>query len=313
MAVEVKLPIITSYGIYNGLEINEGVIDTIIFNWNTDPKPIPVKIGHIQPDNESKEKELADGVITTLFKENGELWCIAKLPYDIYKYLLEGRLIATSPEIRVEMINDKEKNYFLVGLALLGSSEPAIPTNYIVKFSKDTPFKKVKEEVLYYSHFKRSDWTEDDVYFTTEWDKEQAMKKIVEEKGWETLARCCLAVIYKQGEDTAEYPEAFARYKFPFAELRDGRLVINSKAVATAKAYLSGARGIEVNEELADLVEPLVEYLDGLVQKAREKMEEKELNKKDDVLFKKIFKEEEDDLKVKLVKAFENFGLKIRR
>ncbi|MEM0472613.1 MAG: hypothetical protein QXX84_06935 [Sulfolobales archaeon] len=312
--VEVKLPVITSYGVFNGLEINEGVIDTIIFNWNADPKPVPVKIGHIQPDDSNKEKELADGVITSLFKENGGLWCIAKLPYETYKYLLEGRLIATSPEIRVEMLNDKEKNYFLVGLALLGNSEPAIPTNYVVKFSKETPFKKVEEEVLYYSHFRKSDWSEDDVFFTTEWDKDKAMRDVVEEKGWETLARCCLAVVYRQGEDTSEYPEAFSRYKFPFAELREGKLVINSKAVATAKAYLNGARGVEINEELADLVEPLVEYLYELVQRAREKEREREeMSKREGVLFKKVFKTEGDDLTIKIINAFEKLGLKIRR
>lgn len=255
MAVQVKLPVITEYGEFNGLKIDEGLIDTLIFNWNVEPKPLPVKIGHIFPDDQDKNKELADGIIKSIFKENGQLWALAEIPDEVYNYIVEGRLLATSPEILVEVLNDKgDKNYKLRALSLLGNSEPAIPSNYIVRFSNTPPlkmleFKKVEKDT-YYSHFRKSDWSEEDIFFTTEWDKEKAMKTIVEEKGWETLAKCCLAVQYREGEDTTEYPKAFARYKFPFAELRNGKLMINSKAVATARAYLNGARGVNVNPEL---------------------------------------------------------------
>lgn len=318
MAVQVKLPVITEYGEFNGLKIDEGLIDTLIFNWNVEPKPLPVKIGHIFPDDQDKNKELADGMIKTIFKENGQLWALAEIPDEVYQYILEGRLFATSPEIIVEVIDKGDKNYKLRALALLGNSEPAIPSNYIVRFSNTPPlkvseFKKVEKDT-YYSHFRKSDWSEDDVFITTEWDKDKAMKEIVEEKGWETLARCCLAVQYKEGEDTREYPEAFTRYKFPFAELRDGKrdrkLVINSKAVAAARAYLNGARGTNVNPELAELVEPLVEYLEELVETAK-KME-KEMSKRE-LLFKQITPTGEETVVERLIKAFENIGLKIRR
>lgn len=315
MAVQVKLPVITEYGEFNGLKIDEGLIDTLIFNWNVEPKPLPVKIGHIFPDDQDKNKELADGVIKSIFKENGQLWALAEIPDEVYNYILEGRLFATSPEILVEVLNDGgDKNYKLRALALLGNSEPAIPSNYIVRFSNTPPlkvleFKKVEKDT-YYSHFRKSDWSEEDVFFTTEWDKEKAMKTIVEEKGWETLARCCLAVQYREGEDTSTYPEAFTRYKFPFAEFRDGKLVINSKAVATARAYLNGARGVNVNPELAELVEPLVEYLEELIQKAREM--EKEMSKRE-LLFKQITPAKEETVMEKLIKAFENIGFKVRR
>lgn len=311
MAVEIKLPVITEYGTFNGLKIDEGLIDTLIFNWNVEPKPLPVKIGHIKPDDQSKDKELADGMIKTIFKQGGQLWALAEIPDEVYRYILEGRLFATSPEIIVEVLNDKgDKNYKLKGLALLGNSEPAIPSNYLIKFSNTPPlrvleFKKVEKDT-FYSHFRKSDWSEEDVLITTEWDKDKAMKEIVEKKGWETLARCCLAVLYKEGEDTSTYPEAFTRYKFPFAELKDGKLVINSKAVATAKAYLNGARGVNIQPELAELVEPLVEYLDELVQKTKEMS-------KQEVLFKQITPTETNTITERFIKAFENLGLKIRR
>lgn len=315
MAVQVKLPVITEYGEFNGLKIDEGLIDTLIFNWNVEPKPLPVKIGHIFPDDQDKNKELSDGMIKSIFKENGQLWALAEIPDEVYNYIIEGRLFATSPEIIVEILNNKgDKNYKLRALALLGNSEPAIPSNYIVRFSNTPPlkvleFKKVEKDT-YYSHFRKSDWSEEDVFLTTEWDKEKAMKTIVEEKGWEILARCCLAVQYREGEDTAEYPEALTRYKFPFAELKNGKLVINSKAVATARAYLNGARGVNVNPELAELVEPLVEYLEELVEKAKEM--EKEMSKRE-LLFKQITPAREETVMEKLIKAFENVGLKIRK
>lgn len=314
MRVEIVLPVISEEGTYNGFEINQGVIDTILFNFQVNNKPIPVKIGHINANGEDKESELADGFLKSLFQKDGGLWAVAEIPEETWKYIQEGRLFATSPEILVKVSETGEKDYELVGLALLGNSQPAIPSNYIMHFSKYAPariveFRKVSKEVEYYSHFRKSDWGVDDVYLTTEWDKDKAMKEIVEEKGWETLARCCLAVQYKQGEDTSEFPEAYSRYKFPFAELRDGKLVINSKAVATAKAYLNGARGVNVAEELADVVEPLVEYLDELVQKAREKAKEKEMDEK---LFKRITKTETSKLEV-FEKVFRLYGLKIRR
>lgn len=317
MKVEITLPVISEEGTYNGFEITQGVIDTILFNYQADPKPIPIKIGHLTPNGENKENELADGFIKSLFYNDGGLWAIAEIPEETWKYIQEGRLFATSPEILITTRETGENDYELVGLALLGNSMPAIPNNYILEFSKFTParivkFRKVEKEIEYYSHFVKSDWSEDDVLLTTEWDKDKAMKEIVEQKGWETLAKCCLAVVYQQGEDTKEYPEAFSRYKFPFAELRDDKLVINSKAVATAKAYLNGARGVNVNEELTDLIEPLVEYLDSLVQKAKEKEKEKEMSKKlNDLLFKQITKPEIKE--VELEKVFEFFGLGLKK
>lgn len=314
--MQVKLPVITSYGEFNGVKFDEAVVDTILYNHTANPKPIPVKIGHIFANGENKDLEIADGVIKSLFKEDGKLYAIAEVPDEVWRLIKENRLFATSPEIVIRQYETGETDYELVGLALLGTSQPAIPENYIViPFSDEPPFKivgfKVVEEDTFISHFKKSDWSEEDIFFTTEWDKDKAMKKIVEEKGWETLARCCLAVQYKAGEDTSEYPEAFIRYKFPFAELRDGKLMINSKAVATAKAYLNGARGANVNPELAELVEPLVEYLDGLVQKAKEKQEEMK-KEGEEVLFKRIFKQENKPDEV-ILKIFEDFGLKIRR
>jgi len=310
---EVVLPVIAESGIYNGVELNEQVIDTILFNYLANPKPIPVKIGHIFGNN-TKENEIADGVIKSLFKRDGGLYAIAEIPEQVYKLIQDKRLFATSPEIEITEYSTGEKNYTLVGLALLGNSQPAIEKNYLLVFSKNPPyaFKRVDEDT-YYSHFKKSDWSEEDVYFTTEWDKDTAMKKIVEEKGWETLARCCLAVLYKEGEDTSEYPEAFSRYKFPFAELRDGKLVINSKAVATAKAYLHGARGVNIDPELADLVEPLVEYLDELVQKAREKRDKEEMSRKrEKELFQRVVNAEvyQDRIKTAL-EVFEKLGFKV--
>jgi len=310
---ELVLPVIAEKGVYNGVELSDSVIDTILYNYIANPKPIPVKIGHIS-DNNSKENEIADGVVKSLYKQDGGLYAIVELPEETYRLISEKRLFATSPEIMITEFETGEKNYELIGLALLGNSQPAIEKNYIIHFSRHKPkIFKVVDEDTYISHFKKSDWSENDVYFTTEWNKDKAMKEIVEEKGWETLARCCLAVLYKEGEDTSEYPEAFSRYKFPFAELRDGKLVINSKAVSTAKAYLNGARGVNIDPELADLVEPLVEYLDELVQKAKEKRDKEEMSKRrEKELFQRVVSENVYQDKVKTVlEAFERLGFKI--
>lgn len=168
-----------------------------------------------------------------------------------------------------------DEGYYLHHVALLGAVPPAIKDLAIVALGDfaDVEQYALAEEPEWKSFFD-FDWPVADL--DTEWDAEEAKKRIVEKGGWELLRRCVLAVDVSDGNT----PEAFYRYAFPVCDIVDGRVKIVPKAVATAQAYLHGARGVKVSPALAKVVAPLIERLQKRIQEKREKEGEKEMSER---------------------------------
>jgi len=125
-----------------------------------------------------------------------------------------------------------------------------------------------------------------------EWDVAEARRRVFEKYGIEGLKEYCL---YKDPEAD---PENKTAYKFLVVDIVDGKPKIISKALSAALAYLHGARGVNISEEVRKKVEPKIERL----QKSKEE------NMADDELLKtkeKMTKLEADirNLKKEALKA----------
>jgi len=112
----------------------------------------------------------------------------------------------------------------------------------------------------------------------TEWDAQKAVERILQKGGYKLLAKTCLVVEFKEGEK--ELPEAKSRYSFPLADIVDGRPCWVKKAISSAKAYLNGARGVEIPEEKKRVAEEALNRLLKKLEKEVKGMDCKELEVK---------------------------------
>lgn len=87
------------------------------------------------------------------------------------------------------------------------------------------------------------------------WDVSEARRRVFEKYGIEGLKEYCL---YRDPEAD---PENKTAYKFLVVDIVDGEPKIIAKALSAALAYLHGARGVNIPEEVRRKVEPKIERL----------------------------------------------------
>jgi len=111
-----------------------------------------------------------------------------------------------------------------------------------------------------------------------EWNADKAVERILQKGGYKLLAKTCLVVEFKEGEK--DLPEAKSRYSFPLADVIDGKLCWVKKAISSAKAYLHGARGVQIPEEKKRVAEEALNKLLKKLEKEVKGMDCKELETK---------------------------------
>jgi hypothetical protein len=110
----------------------------------------------------------------------------------------------------------------------------------------------------------------------TEWDADAAKRRILEKYGYRGLREFSLYYDESEGKEKDEETglvKNLNAYKFPVVDIIDGEPHIIPKAVATGLAFIAGARGARVPEDIARAVRPKLERLRERIQKEKEKAE----------------------------------------
>jgi Skp family chaperone for outer membrane proteins len=277
----------------NGIEVSEELLNQVVENFSN---PVPITLGHPKSDSAP-----AVGFFERIEVKDG---CL----YGEYKLSPVGQILLSSgtyKNISVGIRKHPEKGYYLHHVALLGAVPPAgwdAEPLKVVKLSDEgeplevegLTFSQPKEVV---KSFAKTDW---DVCLDCEWDKNSAVKRILDKGGWELLSKCVGAVIFKEGEK--ELPQAVSRYKFPFCDVKDGKVVIVAKAVQSGLAFLNGAMGTEVDPELEKVVRPVFEKLKKRIEEVKNMSDE--LKKKLELLEAKLKEEKIARIKAEAEKKF---------
>ncbi len=281
----------------NGVEITEEILRQIVENFSN---PIPITLGHPKSDSAP-----AVGFFEKLELKEGCLYGEYKLS-PIGEILLKSR---SYRNVSVGIRKHPEKGYYLHHVALLGAVPPAgwdAEPLKVVKLSDEGEPLEVEgfefsEPKEFVKSFAKTDW---DVCLDCEWNKNEAIKRILDKGGWELLAKCVGAVIFKEGEK--ELPQAVSRYKFPFCDVRDGKVVIVAKAVQSGLAFLNGAMGTQIDPEVEKVVRPVFEKLKKGIEEVKNMSDE--LKKRLEVLEVKLKEEKIARIKAEAEKKFsENF------
>ncbi len=254
----------------NGLKITKKELEDAVKNFN---HPVPITIGHVFSD-----RAPAVGFIEEVkLKEDGL--------YGKYKLSPLGQVLVASNNYKNLSASFRRKpdgTWYLHHVALLGAMPPAgenAEPIKIVEFSNSQEEESIEIEVSFantvkYKSFAKTDYP---ICLDCEWEKDSAMKRIVEKGGWELLSKCVGAV---EIEEDGKLPESFSRYKFPYCDVVNGEVRIIAKAVSSGLAYLNGARGAKVEPELEKVVRPVFEKLMQRVQEEKQKQEKKEMSNK---------------------------------
>jgi len=128
----------------------------------------------------------------------------------------------------------------------------------------------------------------------TEWDVDSARKRVFEKYGIAGLKA------YSLYQDPEADPETKSAYKFLVVDIVDGKPVIVKKAISAALAYLHGARGVKIPEEVRKKVEPKIEKLKKKIEE-EEKMADEVLKEKDETI--KKLREELISIKKEALKS----------
>lgn len=164
----------------------------------------------------------------------------------------------------------KDGKHYFHHLAFLGAVPPAIKGLSVIKMSEGDKIDmfEFSEDNRRFVSYAKTDWPIAEPTYS--WDADAAKRRILEKGSWELLAKCCGAVEIDKEEN--KLPEAVSRYHFPFCDVIDGKVKIVPKAVSSAFAYLHGAQGASVREELARIVVPVFEQLKKRIEKQKEEM-----------------------------------------
>ena len=277
----------------NGIEVSEELLNQVVENFSN---PVPITLGHPKSDSAP-----AVGFFERIEVKDG---CL----YGEYKLSPVGQILLSSgtyKNISVGIRKHPEKGYYLHHVALLGAVPPAgwdAEPLKVVKLSDEgeplevegLTFSQPKEVV---KSFAKTDW---DVCLDCEWDKNSAVRRVLDKGGWELLSKCVGAVIFKEGEK--ELPQAVSRYKFPFCDVKDGKVVIVAKAVQSGLAFLNGAMGTEVDPALEKVVRPVFEKLKKRIEEVKNMSDE--LKKKLELLEAKLKEEKIARIKAEAEKKF---------
>jgi len=138
-----------------------------------------------------------------------------------------------------------------------------------------------------------------------EWNADKAIERILQKGGWELLAKTCLVVETENGK----LPEKKSAYSFPLADVVDGKVCWVKKAISSAKAYLSGARGVEIDPEKKKVAQKALERLEEKLKEVKGMCEkcqklEQELKAREEQI-----KKLQEELKAKELKAYKTEAL----
>lgn len=247
----------------NGLKITKKELKDVVKNFK---HPVPLTIGHVLSD-----KAPAVGFIEQLDLRQDGL-------YGKYNLSPIGKILVASnsyKNLSVSLRRKPDGSWYLHHVALLGAAPPAgedAEPIKIVEFSSSQEEESIDVEAAFadtpkYKSFSKTDYP---ICFECEWNKEAAMKKIVEKGGWKLLSECVGAV---EIDEEGKLPESFSRYKFPYCDVVNGEVKIIAKAVSSALAYLNGARGAQIEPELEKVVRPVFERLMQRIQQEKQKKE----------------------------------------
>lgn len=247
----------------NGLKVTRKELEDVVRNFK---HPVPITIGHPKSDMAP-----AIGFIEKVELRDGTL-------YGEYSLSPLGQILLSSNNYRNISAGLRRKpdgTWYLHHVALLGAVPPAAESAEPLKIVNLSSSGEEEEYVFEaefadrkYVSYAKTDYP---VCLDCEWDKEAAMRRLVEKGGWELLSRCSGAV---EVNEDGELPEAYTRYKFPFCDVVNGEVKIIARAVSSGLAFLSGAMGAKVDPELARVVRPVFEKLKERVDKAREEVKE---------------------------------------
>ena len=232
---------ILKVGEFNGVEITREILEEIVRNYDVNYLKAPVKLGH-QDNNQT-----ALGYVETLYLINDVLYAQINPSSDLIELLNDKKVLSVSAEIR------NEGSWYLIGLAFLGVDLPAVKG--LPLYFKEQKIITFKEQLKTFTTKKFI--SELDVV-DEEWDGDEAKREIRDKYGWETLSKCVCYVITEDGE----LPENLQNYKYPFAQVKGDKIVINKKAVASIKAFINGAMGNKPSEKEKELVDRVLKWLE---------------------------------------------------
>lgn len=125
------------------------------------------------------------------------------------------------------------------------------------------------------------------------WDVSAARKRVFEKYGIEGLKE------YSLYRDPEADPENKTAYKFLVVDIVDGEPKIIKKALSAALAYLHGARGVKIDEEVRKKVEPKIEQLQKKIKDEKEEEKMADAKYENGKLDEKLKKMEEEIRKLK--------------
>lgn len=247
----------------NGIKIDRKVLEDVVRNFK---HPVPITLGHPRSDTVP-----AVGFFEKVELKNDGL-------YGEYSLSPLGQILISSNNYRNISAGLRKKpdgSWYLHHVALLGAvppgaedAEPLKVVNLSDEEGEDHFFDVEFADTTRHVSYAKTDYP---VCLDCEWDKDSAMKRIVEKGGWELLSKCVGAV---EIDEEGKLPEAYSGYKFPFCDVVNGEVRIIAKAVSAGLAFLSGAMGTKVDPELAKIVRPVFEKLKERVDKAKEEVKE---------------------------------------
>jgi hypothetical protein len=260
----------------NGQHLSEADIAELVQTF-AEVKRAPVVLGHRQADHMP-----AFGYVTALEKQEDKLFGEVELMDPLAEAYNEGYYRSWSIGAKRR---PKDGRLYLHHLAFLGAAPPAIKGLEVVSMSEAGELTRWDFAEGSVKSAAKTDWP---VSFA-EWDADAAVDRIIEKGGFTLLSHVCAAYTVAEGDE--DPPQVKERYHFPFADVIDGRVHVVAKAVYSGIGYLNGARGAEIDAEIARAARPVLEKLQQLIE------EDKEMGDKE------TLEKENKDLKAKLDKA----------
>lgn len=242
-------------GKYNGISITEDDIEELKENFKGE---VPITLGHSLADfmpalGWVKAVQVKDGSLIGEVELNDLL----KDAYD------QGLYRKWSVGIR----KDGEGKKYLHHLAFLGEVPPKIKD---LKVFKPIEMSDVVETWTFEAADRPPSLSSLEVV-ERDWDASEARRRVFEKYGIDGLKEYCL---YRDPEAD---PENKTAYKFLVVDIVDGEPKIIRKALSAALAYLHGARGVKIPEEVRRKVEPKIERL--IEKEKEENMADEELER----------------------------------
>ncbi|QMU99682.1 hypothetical protein F0310_04520 (plasmid) [Borrelia sp. A-FGy1] len=141
-----RVPFLT-LGTFNGtFEVTNETLENIIKNFKEEKRDIPIFIGHndFLRSSRGAEAQISNGWIDDIVREGDILYFSGSIDDKLYSLIESGSLRGCSGEYHLKD-KDRDANYFLGGMAILGSDIPAVD---IAKVSKKNLAIQLKRKFL---------------------------------------------------------------------------------------------------------------------------------------------------------------------